>query len=868
MEQQIQKLVARTAAWTTLLGIPYVLVFIKVISPEITWDVVSYALIWTFFIVVFFISFHVYLVQRFFLSPLGDFFDRDGREDPETGLKALTAATNLPLVGLYPLPAWFLGIISVMIFINLFSPLPILPMLKVVGIGTFTGAIISGFQSFWLRGKMTEIIADILHQHPGLLHRRERIGYRISLKALIIGIISLIIVTSLLAGLWANRALMSSAVMETVAGFLKEDIKSARVEIDNHLKSRGGDTTFLADTPSLAGNNEYSILNTVDCNFPLEPEREKFPELSCKAVRSHNRQIEENLWFEESIVTDSLLIFTRLQYGGDGWFLLRTVDWDQYTEIIQSSTVPSYLLLLYIFALAGFLAYLVAQNISNPINELNMMAHRISNGDLNVEVIVYSENEVGDLAAGMSLMASNLRTMIGKIFSMVDHLDTARHNVGAIAGQVKDGAGKQKDTAEDTVASIEIINRLTSDIEGSLADVAHSSDEVSSSVFEMESTLHSVSESIASLMDSVSETSSSITEMATSIRQVATNSSELSRIAGETAGAMVEMDASIKTIEENSRSSSEFSMLVSNSAKAGVDAVEKTIGGIEEIKTTVDNIYTNITYLTKSSKEISKIIEVIGNITKRTNLLSLNASIIAAAAGEHGKGFAIVAEEIRDLADKTASSTKEIEIVINASGRSTQEAARSIENGKEKVKEGMALANNAGKALTEILQHATSSKDQLQNIARATTEQAKSSRMLTESIDSLAGMTQQISKANESLSSGIEQILRVSENIRDRTASVNTSSQEQSKGFAMISKSVETITEMLKQIYQSTQELNSSAASVFESTLSIQDVALNNQNSADRMEGEVVEMSRLSHELEGHINQFNLDTDSADEWDA
>jgi len=151
-----------------------------------------------------------------------------------------------------------------------------------------------------------------------------------------------------------------------------------------------------------------------------------------------------------------------------------------------------------------------------------------------------------------------------------------------------------------------------------------------------------------------------MTEMSASFEEVAENTNSLSAFAVQNSASMVEMDATISQIEENIRDTETLTQQVSQVARIGFQSVEDTVKGLEKINESVGLNQTAMESLEKRSIEIGKILKVIREIAEQTNLLALNAAIIAAQSGEHGKSFGVVAEEIRDLAERTALSTSEL----------------------------------------------------------------------------------------------------------------------------------------------------------------------------------------------------------------
>ena len=171
--------------------------------------------------------------------------------------------------------------------------------------------------------------------------------------------------------------------------------------------------------------------------------------------------------------------------------------------------------------------------------------------------------------------------------------------------------------------------------------------------------------------------------MAASIKQVGGSAENLMEAANITSSSVMEMDSSIKQVEKNALDTAAVSEEVKRDAEVGKEAVEATIAGINAIKNSSRITSEVITTLSERANDIGAILSVIDDVAGQTNLLALNAAIIAAQAGEHGKGFAVVAEEIKGLAERTSSSTREIAEVIKGVQDETRRAVEAIRPGGE-----------------------------------------------------------------------------------------------------------------------------------------------------------------------------------------
>lgn len=275
-----------------------------------------------------------------------------------------------------------------------------------------------------------------------------------------------------------------------------------------------------------------------------------------------------------------------------------------------------------------------------------------------------------------------------------------------------------------------------------------------------------LAEAIEALGRSVAQTVGSIEGMTTSIQEVSRNIDALRFTAEETSTSMNEMDVAIGQVRENADTTARITEEVSQDAEQGAEAIQRTVAEINHIKSTAEDTVGVIGRLGENLTAIGKITKVIDEITERTNLLALNAAILAAQAGEHGRGFAVVAEEIKDLAERAAEGTQEIAQLIEAVQVESRNAVASVERSKVTVDRGVDVSREADRVLKRILERSRRSTAMVRAIAQATDEQARGSRQVTEAIHRMTETVQQIAAAAAQQARGSEQTQRAAEQTR------------------------------------------------------------------------------------------------------
>jgi methyl-accepting chemotaxis protein len=420
-------------------------------------------------------------------------------------------------------------------------------------------------------------------------------------------------------------------------------------------------------------------------------------------------------------------------------------------------------------AAAVGLASIGSRFIIRPVLHLAENARNLSNGDLTQRAEIGSRDEIGDLASAFNTMAANLEKTVSKLVRSQAQLKTVVETVGSRSRTVAERVDEQRSMIDSTYHSIDQLNNGVRKITDNVEALSAASEETSSSMLEMVASIEEVSRHTDTLYNSVEDTASATGEMATSINEVDQNVDFLSNFVTDTSSSMVEMSASIAQVESNAAKSYDLALAVADAAESGMKAVRETIDGMEQIRHSVSESNSVITRLGERSTAIGKILNVIEDIAEQTNLLALNAAILAASAGEHGKGFSVVAAEIRDLSERTASSTREIANLIRSVQDEVGNALRSMSAGTKLVAEGVSLSHEAGKALNNILESSTKASEMGKEIAAATREQAKGSETVTQSVGRLQELVSQINKATTQQAQGSDHIMKAVESMREVT---------------------------------------------------------------------------------------------------
>ena len=281
--------------------------------------------------------------------------------------------------------------------------------------------------------------------------------------------------------------------------------------------------------------------------------------------------------------------------------------------------------------------------------------------------------------------------------------------------------------------------------------------------------LQETAENAGHLGTSVVQSSASIEQMVRSVRTASTNVNVLADTVNSVSSAIGELAASITQVAGNAQEANTLSLVADTKARDGGKAVERLVESTREIANDIGSIVAKMEELGTASAQIGNIVEVIDAIADQTNLLALNAAIEAARAGEHGRGFAVVADEVRKLAENSASSTKEIGLLIKDIQAKTVEVVRSTTASGTKASTGLQMADLAGRAINDILEAVNDASQLIDQISKAAREQASGSSSIVNSVEQMTSLMRESVKWLDEQDSANQQMIDAIATMRQLT---------------------------------------------------------------------------------------------------
>jgi twitching motility protein PilJ len=230
------------------------------------------------------------------------------------------------------------------------------------------------------------------------------------------------------------------------------------------------------------------------------------------------------------------------------------------------------------------------------------------------------------------------------------------------------------------------------------------------------------------------------------------------------------MATDITSVSQQAAQSANVARRSLNAAEAGQKVVEDSIRGMNEIRDQIQETSKRIKRLGESSQEIGEIVELISDITEQTNVLALNAAIQAASAGEAGRGFSVVAEEVQRLAERSGEATKQIAALVRTIQTDTQDAVAAMEKSTQGVVEGAKLSDAAGNALQDIGKVSQELAELISGISKTTEQQAAQASGVSQSITRILTVTEQTSKGTQQTAGSIGQLSELALQLKNSVA--------------------------------------------------------------------------------------------------
>jgi methyl-accepting chemotaxis protein len=364
----------------------------------------------------------------------------------------------------------------------------------------------------------------------------------------------------------------------------------------------------------------------------------------------------------------------------------------------------------------------------------------------------------------------------------------------------------------------ELVSRIAQNalqVAGASEQLAEAAEQSGSATTQVTSTIQQVAQGTATQANSTNEVTASMHTIGRRVAEIAQGVQEQAATVGTATQAVERLQSTILESERATKITAETAEQVAQAAKASAVVVQDTVAGMEAINQSTAEVADRVRDMGKRSEEIGKIVATIQDIADQTNLLALNAAIEAARAGEQGRGFAVVADEVRKLAEKSSASSREIADLVRGVQRGTEEAVRATEVGAASVARGVEGARGAGKALEGILVTAQKNSQSTENIRSSAVQVQEFARQVADALRGVAAVGDRNLAATEEMRASIADVSQAVESVAAVSEENSASVEEVSATAEELSAQVEEVSASAVQLASLAQELQA-AVGVFQ----------------------------------------------------
>jgi twitching motility protein PilJ len=337
------------------------------------------------------------------------------------------------------------------------------------------------------------------------------------------------------------------------------------------------------------------------------------------------------------------------------------------------------------------------------------------------------------------------------------------------AEQASDEAGRVNNANQ--AAILRLMNELQTVAEGDLTQEATVTEDITGAIAD---SVNYTVEELRLLVGNVQNTATRVAQTTSQVESTSTEllaaSTEQLREIRETGQSVLTMAERINGVSSQAQESATVARQSLQAASSGLQAVQNAIGGMNSIRDQIQETSKRIKRLGESSQEIGEITELISDITEQTNVLALNAAIQAASAGEAGRGFSVVAEEVQRLAERSADATRQISALVKAIQTDTQDAVGAMERSTQGVVEGAKLSDNAGTALSEIDRVSRRLADLIEQISQSASREADSANVVAANIQHIFAVTEQTGEGTRTTAQQVRELSQMAEELRRSVA--------------------------------------------------------------------------------------------------
>ncbi len=525
---------------------------------------------------------------------------------------------------------------------------------------------------------------------------------------------------------------------------------------------------------------------------------------------------------------------------------------------VQSATIGFEVLIM--IGLLVFLYGFSYRTIFRPLSRMTAAIHQIlEQRDLRIRVPVQRRNEIGYLAEAFNVMLDFLQRTLANMRRTSHHMNNVSEELYRYAQQLMDGSDRQIEAVRMTHRVLQSVRDSTDTIAENMNALMQFAEDTTAFLRQAEASVDQVSERAQALTHTVQQNSQVVLGITGAIRDVGRAAEEMSAAVSEAAAAVTELNFSIREVEHSAEEAAVLSQQMVENAEAGQQAVERTLSGMYQIQKTFSRAAASMDQLISLTEAINRISANIQNIASQTHLLSINASILASQAGEHGRAFSVIVRQIQQMADQTSQYTREIEQLSHRIQSTSADSREAIDESREAIQQGVEVAEQARRALKTILESNQQVHAFVLKIARATKEQARGSGQIQEAANRVSEMAGSLNNVLHNLQEASRAIEQSTQELQTFVEGLKTTLDTQIQGSRQMFRSVAQISRMLETVEQSLRGQRQDIRQLVDAMRTIREISEMSTRLVEHLREIVRNMHEQNRQMDEQVRQFHLE---------
>jgi len=415
-----------------------------------------------------------------------------------------------------------------------------------------------------------------------------------------------------------------------------------------------------------------------------------------------------------------------------------------------------------VLILVALIAVPIANTLSNPLQKLALFTRQIGKGDLSVRITdAPRSDEIGILQNDLNQMAQQLETLVRDQESKAQSLEIARQEVETLAREQQRQKEELQRRALELLMTVDPVSRGDLTVRAQVTE-----DEIGTLADSYNALIRSLRQIVGDVQTAAQAVNQTAADKELAVAIVAENANQQAEAVMRALEQIQAIAASLQGVAQRAKQAEEQVVATSKVVQAGDNAMERTVASISAIRETVAETAKKVKRLGEASQKISKVVNLISDFADQTNLLALNAAIEAARAGEEGRGFAVVAEEVRILAQQSASATAEIEDLVQEIQQQTNQVVSAMEAGTDQVVMGTQLVEESKQKLSQIATASAEVNRLVQEIAQSAVAQTLTSEIVSKTMQAVANTVKDTSVQSSEVAASFKELLAVAKQLQ------------------------------------------------------------------------------------------------------